>query len=88
MEEEILWAEKYRPKSLDEIVNQKEIVERLKKFVKEKNMPHLLFAGPLVQERQLQHWHLSEIFMGTIIDSTFWNLMQAMKEVLMLYEIR
>ncbi|TRM84423.1 replication factor C small subunit, partial [Sulfolobus sp. A20-N-G8] len=28
------------------IVNQKEIVERLKKFVKEKNMPHLLFAGP------------------------------------------
>lgn len=46
MEEEILWAEKYRPKSLDEIVNQKDIVERLKKFVKEKNMPHLLFAGP------------------------------------------
>jgi len=27
-------------------VNQKEIVERLKKFVEEKNMPHLLFAGP------------------------------------------
>ncbi len=46
MEEEILWAEKYRPRSLDDIVNQKEIVERLKRFVKEKNMPHLLFAGP------------------------------------------
>lgn len=45
-EEEILWVEKYRPRSLDDIVNQKEIVERLKKFVKEKNMPHLLFAGP------------------------------------------
>ncbi|TRM88057.1 replication factor C small subunit [Sulfolobus sp. C3] len=44
--EEVLWAEKYRPRSLDDIVNQKEIVERLKKFVKEKNMPHLLFAGP------------------------------------------
>ncbi len=43
---EILWVEKYRPKSLDEIVDQKEIVERLKKFVEEKNMPHLLFAGP------------------------------------------
>jgi replication factor C small subunit len=43
---ELLWAEKYRPKSLDEIVNQKDIVERLKLFVKEKNMPHLLFAGP------------------------------------------
>ncbi|MEM4884954.1 MAG: replication factor C small subunit, partial [Saccharolobus sp.] len=36
----------YRPRSLDDIVNQKEIVERLKKFIKEKNMPHLLFAGP------------------------------------------
>ncbi|MEM0015680.1 MAG: replication factor C small subunit [Saccharolobus sp.] len=44
--EEVLWAEKYRPRSLDDIVNQKEIVERLKKFIKEKNMPHLLFAGP------------------------------------------
>ncbi len=43
---ELLWAEKYRPKSLSEIVNQEEIVNRLMRFVKEKNMPHLLFAGP------------------------------------------
>ncbi len=43
---ELLWAEKYRPRTLDEIVNQEEIVSRLKKFVEERNMPHLLFAGP------------------------------------------
>ena len=43
---ELLWAEKYRPKSLDEVVNQREIVERLKRFVVEKNIPHMLFAGP------------------------------------------
>ncbi len=43
---ELLWVEKYRPKSLDEIVNQREVVERLKVFVKERSMPHLLFAGP------------------------------------------
>ncbi len=43
---ELLWAEKYRPRTLDEIANQEEIVSRLKKFVEEKNMPHLLFAGP------------------------------------------
>ncbi len=43
---DILWVEKYRPRSLDEIVNQEEIVNRLKTFVKNKNMPHLLFAGP------------------------------------------
>lgn len=41
-----MWTEKYRPKSLDEIMNQKEIVERLKSFVKAKNIPHCIFAGP------------------------------------------
>lgn len=43
---EILWAEKYRPKTLDEIINQEEVIIRLKQFVKERNVPHLLFAGP------------------------------------------
>jgi len=43
---EMLWVEKYRPKTLDEIINQEEVVARLKKFVEMKNMPHLLFAGP------------------------------------------
>ncbi len=41
-----MWAEKYRPKSLKEIINQKEIVDRLKSFVKAKNIPHCIFAGP------------------------------------------
>ncbi|AFL66711.1 MAG: replication factor C small subunit [Desulfurococcus sp.] len=45
-EVELLWAEKYRPRTLDEVVNQKEVVVRLKKFVEEKNIPHMLFAGP------------------------------------------
>lgn len=42
----MMWAEKYRPKSLKEIINQKEIVERLESFVKAKNVPHCIFAGP------------------------------------------
>jgi replication factor C small subunit len=41
-----MWAEKYRPKKLDEMVDQKEIVERLKSFVKSRNVPHCIFAGP------------------------------------------
>jgi replication factor C small subunit len=41
-----MWAEKYRPKTLGDIVNQKEIVERLKSFVKSRNVPHCIFAGP------------------------------------------
>ncbi|MEM4482278.1 MAG: replication factor C small subunit [Desulfurococcaceae archaeon] len=43
---ELLWIEKYRPRSLSDVVNQKEIVERLKKFIIERNIPHLLFTGP------------------------------------------
>ncbi|MBS7639032.1 MAG: replication factor C small subunit [Candidatus Bathyarchaeia archaeon] len=41
-----MWTEKYRPKTLDEIVDQEEIVSRLKSFVKAKNVPHCIFAGP------------------------------------------
>jgi replication factor C small subunit len=41
-----MWAEKYRPKSLDAIINQKEIVDRLKSFAQSKNIPHCIFAGP------------------------------------------
>ena len=40
------WVEKYRPRTLDQIVNQKGIINRLKQFVKDKSMPHLIFAGP------------------------------------------
>jgi len=40
------FVEKYRPKLLDDIVNQIGIIKRLKQFVKDKSMPHLIFAGP------------------------------------------
>jgi len=43
---EYIWIEKYRPKILNDIVGQNEIVERLKAYVKTKNVPHLMFAGP------------------------------------------
>ena len=43
---EDIWIEKYRPKTLDEVVGQDEIIERLKAYVKHKNVPHLMFAGP------------------------------------------
>lgn len=40
------WTEKYRPKNLNQIYGQEEIVSSLKAFVKSRNMPNLLFAGP------------------------------------------
>src|SRR3989344_2015029 len=42
----ILWAEKYRPKKISDLINQKHVSERVKAFVKDKNIPHMLFAGP------------------------------------------
>jgi len=41
-----MWTEKYRPQILDDMINQTDIVSRLKNFVKEKNLPNLLFVGP------------------------------------------
>jgi replication factor C small subunit len=41
-----IWTEKYRPSTFEDVKGQTEIVKRVKGFVKQKNMPHLLFAGP------------------------------------------
>jgi len=41
-----IWTEKYRPSTFDEVRGQKDIVNRIRTFVEQKNMPHLLFSGP------------------------------------------
>lgn len=41
-----IWVEKYRPKDFSEVRGQNEIIKRLAAFVKSKNIPHMLFAGP------------------------------------------
>jgi replication-associated recombination protein RarA len=40
------WVEKYRPKKLDEIVFQNEIVSNLKQSILSGKLQHLLFYGP------------------------------------------
>ena len=40
------WVEKYRPSTLDEVVGQDHIVQRLKRYVNEHSMPNLMFTGP------------------------------------------
>ncbi|MFB6213588.1 MAG: replication factor C small subunit [Candidatus Nanohaloarchaea archaeon] len=46
-EDEIaVWTEKYRPDSLEELINHDEICSRLEAFVEENEVPHMLFAGP------------------------------------------
>jgi replication factor C small subunit len=45
-EEAVMWVEKYRPKTLDEVIGLRDITESLKAFMKNpKTMPHLMLAG-------------------------------------------
>ncbi|XP_026192324.1 probable replication factor C subunit 2 [Cyclospora cayetanensis] len=41
-----IWIEKYRPQTLDDVVGNEEVLQRLRLIALEGNMPHLLLAGP------------------------------------------
>lgn len=40
------WVEKYRPKTLGEVIGHKPIIDRFQAYAKTKSMPHLLLSGP------------------------------------------
>ena len=42
----LMWSEKYRPKKLNEVVDQKEIIKGISNLIKSPDIPHMLFAGP------------------------------------------
>ena len=45
--EDLMWVEKYRPSSLDDLADQSTIRQRLSQLLERKaQLPHLLFAGP------------------------------------------
>lgn len=41
-----VWTEKYRPDSLAQVIGHPNITERLKAFVEQESVPHMMFAGP------------------------------------------
>lgn len=41
----IPWVEKYRPRTLDDVIGQEQIVERLKRYVSENSLPNIMFTG-------------------------------------------
>ncbi|KAF0767552.1 replication factor C subunit 5 [Aphis craccivora] len=40
------WVEKYRPNTLDDLISHEDIIKTIGKFIKEDQLPHLLFYGP------------------------------------------
>ena len=44
--EEILWSQKYRPKTVSDTILPEKVKNTFQKFVDEKNVPNLLLAGP------------------------------------------
>ncbi len=42
----MILTEKYRPKTIDEIIGQKQVVAAVKNLIKHESLPHMLFTGP------------------------------------------
>lgn len=42
----MLWIEKYRPRTFEDIIGQDRVVDRLRSFARTRSVPHLLFTGP------------------------------------------
>ncbi|CAH1278333.1 unnamed protein product [Diabrotica balteata] len=40
------WVEKYRPSTLDDLVSHEDIIKTVSKFIRDDQVPHLLFYGP------------------------------------------
>lgn len=45
-DEKLPFVERFRPKTLDEVISHHDIIHTLKSFIKTQNIPHLLFYGP------------------------------------------
>lgn len=44
--ENVLWLEKHRPQTLDDVVGNTAIINKLKLIAKDHNVPHMILAGP------------------------------------------
>lgn len=45
-DEKLPFVERFRPKTLDDVISHHDIIYTLKSFIKTQNIPHLLFYGP------------------------------------------
>ncbi|MCK5301502.1 MAG: replication factor C small subunit, partial [Candidatus Thorarchaeota archaeon] len=69
-----LWTEKYRPRTLNEIIGQEPVVDRLIRFVKAKAVPHCLFAGPPGTSKTTAVVAMARDLFGESFDRNFMEL--------------
>lgn len=69
LQETIPWIEKYRPRTLADIINQEAVVTSLQTMVKTRMAPHMLFAGPPgVGKTATAHAFAADLFGPRYID--------------------
>ncbi|MCK4483305.1 MAG: replication factor C small subunit [Candidatus Thorarchaeota archaeon] len=69
-----LWTEKYRPQTLNDIIGQEPVVDRLVRFVKAKAVPHCLFAGPPGTSKTTAVMAMARDLFGDSFDRNFMEL--------------
>ena len=68
---ESVWMEKYRPKTLDEVIGQPQAVDRLKSFSQSGSLPHLLLCGPPGSGKTSSALILAREVLGGMTDGNF-----------------
>lgn len=71
---ELPWVEKYRPKSLAEVIGHEEITKRLKGYVEKKNIPNMMFSGPAGTGKTSSSIALAKEFFGQNFEQNFLEL--------------
>ncbi len=73
-DESTIWTEKYRPKSFSDLRGHSAIVKKLSAFVNQKNLPHLLLAGPAGVGKSTLALILARAFFGEHYRNNFLEL--------------
>lgn len=69
-----LWTEKYRPRTLREILGQESIIQSLRSFVEAKAVPHCLFSGPPGTSKTTAAIAMARDLFGDSFDENFMEL--------------
>ncbi len=68
------WIEKYRPKTLNDVIGQKHIISRLNGYLKEGNLPNMLFSGSAGIGKTSSAIALAKQLFGTHYERNFLEL--------------